>query len=89
MARRWMTNMRWLAGYRHERTLNRTIAADLCVAATGTQRISLGALASQVDEPIVVLPPIFHMLWSHQLDADLAMAKLTFGTLVTLPGGAE
>jgi hypothetical protein len=85
----WMTNVRWLAGYRHERAFNRTIAADVCVAATGAQRISLGALASQAGDPIAVLPTIFHMLWSHQLDADLATTKLTFGTLVTLPGGTE
>jgi hypothetical protein len=46
-------------------------------------------LARQVGEPIAVLPIIFHMLRSHQLDADLATTKLTFDTLVTLPGGAE
>ena len=85
----WMTNVRWLAGYRHERIFNQTIAADVRAAATGAQRISLGTLARRVGEPIVVLPTIFHMLWSHQLDADLATSKLTFDTLVTLPGGAE
>lgn len=82
----WITNVRWLAGYRHARACNRSIAAAVRDMAADNGPMPLGALAHEVGEPIVVLPTIFHMLWAHQLVADLASTRLTFDTTIALPG---
>lgn len=64
-------NLRWLAGYRHERVTNGSIARRAREAVEHCPGVSLGDLANDVGEPLLVLPTIFHMLWSHHLAADL------------------
>jgi hypothetical protein len=82
----WMDNIRWLAGYRHPRVCTSSIVDAVCgVAAEST--VSLGVLADQVGDRIVVLPSIFHMLWRQQLLADLGVSRLSFRTTVTLASG--
>ncbi len=64
-------NIRWLSGYRHPRH-------DLPATATALRRVfaqpgGLMARAEAVGDPIAVLPVLFHLLWRHELRADLSM----------------
>ena len=65
-----MSNMRWLAGYRHPRHhLAGTVEVLRRVFATPTP---LMAGAESAGDPIAVLPVLFHLLWCHELAIDLA-----------------
>lgn len=73
-------NMRWLAGYRHPRCLRPAVAALLERMVTAP--VELGRAVDAVGDPIVVLPTLFHLLWSRRLTADLAGVVLSRSTLV-------
>lgn len=75
-------NLRWLAGYRHPRCRHGEVAA--CLEDVFTAPADLLAGARKVGDPIVVLPTLFHLLWTGRLVADLAAAPLGPSTLVTL-----
>lgn len=82
----WMDNIRWLAGYRHQRVRVASIVDAVCGVA-GESAMPLGVLADQVGDRVVVLPTIFHMLWRQQLLTDLGVSRLSFRTTVTLASG--
>ncbi|MDE1672671.1 TnsA-like heteromeric transposase endonuclease subunit [Nocardia gipuzkoensis] len=63
-------NLRWLAGYRHPRYLRTEVAEGLRSAFGEPAALMDGAEA--VGDPIAVLPVLFHLLWGHQLTADLS-----------------
>lgn len=67
-------NQRWLAGYRHPRCARPALAVEL-VSTFGTPMELLDG-ARAVGDPILVLPTLFHLLWSSQLTADLAASTL-------------
>lgn len=72
-------NLRWLAGYRHPRyRVSETEAALADVFATPT---SLMRGAGLVGDPVAVLPVLFHLLWCHELVADLRV-PLSDATIV-------
>ncbi|MDW5324464.1 TnsA-like heteromeric transposase endonuclease subunit [Plantactinospora sp. KLBMP9567] len=73
-------NLRWLAGYRHPRHHLPEIAAALRVALAEPAALMVGAEA--VGDPVGVLPVLFHLLWRHDLVADLSV-PLHQGTTVT------
>lgn len=73
-------NMRWLSGYRHQRCSRPGLAAALGEVFMGPTALMEGALA--VGDPIVVLPTLFHLLWSGDLSADLAGLPLEASTKV-------
>ncbi|MEV2226929.1 TnsA-like heteromeric transposase endonuclease subunit [Nocardia vinacea] len=75
-------NLRWLSGYRHPRCLRDEIAAQLEGVFTASTELLAGARA--VGDPIVVLPTLFHLLWTGRLVADLAAVPLESSTLVVL-----
>jgi hypothetical protein len=84
----WIDNVRWLAGYRHERVRTTSIAdAVRAITAAVSSAIPLGVLADEIGERVVVLPTIFHMLWRQELLVDLGSARLSFRTTVTLARG--
>jgi hypothetical protein len=62
-------NIRWLAGYRHPRHDLPAVAAAL--RQVFAQRGALMAGAEAVGDSIAVLPVLFHLLWRHELSADL------------------
>jgi hypothetical protein len=64
-----MANLRWLAAYRHPRHLQQPTAAAL--RAVFAQPGELLAGATQVGDPIAVLPVLYHLLWRRQLEIDL------------------
>lgn len=64
-------NVRWLAGYRHQRHRQAPVAAALhqaCAAA-----VPLMDAATEVGDPVAVLPVLFHLLWCQELTVDLAV----------------
>lgn len=75
-----MANLRWLAGYRHRRCARAGLAAELLRVFSTPTALMRGARA--VGDPIVVLPTLFHLLWSGRLVAELAAAPLDHSTRV-------
>jgi hypothetical protein len=75
-------NVRWLAGYRHPRYHQPGVAGMLRQVFAVPAALMAGAAAA--GDPIAVLPVLFHLLWCHELSADLSVA-LHPGTLVS-PG---
>ncbi len=65
-----VANVRWLAGYRHPRHHLAEMASALSAVFAGTAPLMAGAEA--VGDPIAVLPVLFHLLWRHDLVADLS-----------------
>lgn len=64
-----LANIRWLAGYRHPRHHLPDLSAALRAAFAAPTGLLDGA--EQVGDPIAVLPVLFHLLWCHELRADL------------------
>ncbi|WP_443309484.1 TnsA-like heteromeric transposase endonuclease subunit [Streptomyces sp. KR55] len=74
-----MTNVRWLSGYRHPRHRVVGLAGRLLDAFDEPRLLADGVL--ETGDPLQVLPTLFHLLWSGELEADLA-APLGDGTQV-------
>ncbi|AJT62579.3 hypothetical protein T261_0890 [Streptomyces lydicus] len=74
-------NVRWLAGYRHARHRLEPVASRLLEAFAEPVALMDGACA--VGEPVVVLPVLFHLLWSHELAVDVSV-PLHAGSRVSL-----
>jgi hypothetical protein len=66
-----VVNLRWLAGYRHQRCFNPVIAQRLLelFAVPGL----LMECAEDAGDPLAVLPVLFHLMWRQALVADLAV----------------
>ncbi|MEV4916519.1 TnsA-like heteromeric transposase endonuclease subunit [Streptomyces tirandamycinicus] len=79
-----MANVRWLAGYRHPRAYREVVAQVLVEVFADPTRLSVGA--AQAGHPIVVLPVLFHLMWTGVLTADLRRAVLAGTTLVRTDG---
>jgi hypothetical protein len=73
-------NVRWLAGYRHPRHKRSEPAGVLRRVFAGPAPLLAGAEAA--GDPIAVLPVLFHLLWRHDLVADLSVPLGSF-TLVS------
>lgn len=58
-------------GYRHPQHRLETVASELLTAFAEPQPVTGGA--SAVGDPIRVLPVLFHLLWSHELKADVSV----------------
>ncbi|WST58115.1 TnsA-like heteromeric transposase endonuclease subunit [Streptomyces rubiginosohelvolus] len=80
-----MANMRWLSRYRRRRCGRRQDIADLLVKVFD-EPVPLRAGAAQVGDPLVVLPVLFHLLWSGVLAADVAGRLLDSDSLVHTAG---
>ena len=57
-----VSNLRWLAGYRHSRHGESAALAE-AVAAAFAMPAPLLAQAASLGDPIAVLPVVFHLLW--------------------------
>jgi hypothetical protein len=66
-----VANVRWLAGYRHPRHDLPAVAGPL--RQVFAQPFPLMAGAERVGDPLGVLPVLFHLLWRHELHADLSV----------------
>jgi hypothetical protein len=76
-------NVRWLAGYRHPRYYRPGPAGLLRRAFASPAQLLAGAGAA--GDPIAVLPVLFHLLWRHELTADLSVP---LGPLTLISAGA-
>lgn len=74
-------NLRWLARYRHPRCGRRDdIAARLREVFAEPTPLFVGA--ERVGDRIVVLPVVYHLLWRHELSADLNAGLLGAASIV-------
>jgi TnsA endonuclease-like protein len=80
-----MANMRWLARYRRRRCGRRQDIVDRLVEVF-REPAPLRAGACEVGDPLLVLPVLFHLLWSQGLVADVASQLLGSGSLVHTAG---
>ena len=76
-------NLRWLAGYRHPRYL----VAEIAVRLRGLvgEQVALIDAAKAAGDPIATLPVLYHLLWRHELSADLTLPLRT-ATQVAMGG---
>jgi len=77
-------NVRWLSGYRHARCRRADLAGRLRASFAAAAGLMAGAEAA--GDPIMVLPVLFHLLWSQELLADLSSAPLGPRTVVRVRG---
>ncbi|MCX4523644.1 TnsA-like heteromeric transposase endonuclease subunit [Streptomyces anulatus] len=73
-------NVRWLAGYRHPR--HRVEPAATRLREVFAEPLALMGGAASAGEPLAVLPVLFHLLWSHELTAEMSQ-PLSAGSLVS------
>ena len=73
-------DVRWLAGYRHPRCRRTGVARELLRVFGEPAPLLAGA--REAGDPIAVLPVLYHLLWRHDLDTDLAGAVLGPRSLV-------
>jgi hypothetical protein len=74
-------NARWLSRYRHPRSGRREDLADRLLEVFA-QPTPLFDAAERVGDRLLVLPVLYHLLWSRVLDADLGGALLGPSSLV-------
>ncbi|MCC3778806.1 TnsA-like heteromeric transposase endonuclease subunit [Streptomyces sp. UNOB3_S3] len=75
-----MANMRWLARYRRSRCRLSDVAEGLLKVFREPTPLRAGAC--EVGDPILALPVLFHLLWSHELVADLTRQLLASDSTV-------
>ncbi|MFG3532263.1 TnsA-like heteromeric transposase endonuclease subunit [Streptomyces sp. NPDC047917] len=80
-------NLRWLARYRHPRCHRAPIAVQLREVFAEPQLLVAGA--ERVGDRLAVLPVLYHLLWMHELVADLVSAPLGAATAVRLAAGGR
>ncbi|MFL9655107.1 TnsA-like heteromeric transposase endonuclease subunit [Streptomyces sp. PB17] len=78
----YRANLRWLTRYRHHRCHRAPVADRL--REVFTDPLPLLAGAERVGDRLAVLPVLYHLLWRHELTADLTTAPLGTATLVHL-----
>jgi hypothetical protein len=74
-------NLRWLARYRHPRCAGR---AEVVRGLREVFAVSAPLLAGaeEVGDRLAVLPVLFHLMWRHELVADLRQLRLGPATMV-------
>jgi hypothetical protein len=75
-----VVNVRWLAAYRHRRCLNLAYANALDEVFAVSRPLADGVAA--VGDRLVVLPTLFHLLWTGVLRADLRTSPLGEATII-------
>ncbi len=76
-------NLRWLAGYRNPRNRRQEFVTDL-ISLLALSPKAIGDAALAVGEPILVLPTLYHLLWTHEIEADVDSAPIGEHTLMRL-----
>ena len=64
-------NLRWLAGYRHPRCHDEPVAALIREVFAEPRQLIDGA--EMAGDPLATLPALFHLMWRHELAADLSL----------------
>ncbi|MGA5568545.1 TnsA-like heteromeric transposase endonuclease subunit [Streptomyces pseudogriseolus] len=79
-----MANVRWLSRYRRRRCARADVAERLL--RVFEQPTPLRPGAAKVGDPLLVLPVVFHLLWSGVLTVDLESRLLSSDSLITTRG---
>ncbi|MFE7838650.1 TnsA-like heteromeric transposase endonuclease subunit [Streptomyces sp. NPDC057474] len=77
-------NLRWLARYRHPHCCRAPVADRLREVFCEPRLLLAGA--ERVGDRLAVLLVLYHLLWQHELTADLVSAQLGAGAVVCLAG---
>jgi hypothetical protein len=80
-----MANVRWLSRYRRRRCARADVAERLLRVFEEPAPLRPGAVG--VGDPLLVLPVLFHLLWSGVLSADLEGGLLSSDSLVVTTRG--
>ena len=75
-------NLRWLAGYRNARVRNDSVAARIAKVLQQIESASIGDFADIVGERILVLRTLYHLMWTQEVDADIANSLLDTKSIV-------
>jgi hypothetical protein len=67
-------NVRWLAGYRHSRCYRSDIANALLQVFIDGNPLMRGA--RDTGDPVAVLPVLYHLMWKHELVAEMRLGLL-------------
>jgi hypothetical protein len=73
----------WLAGYRNPRNRRQDLVTNLTSLLAHNPK-TIGAAALAAGEPILVLPTLYHLLWTHEIDVDVDSAPIGVHTLIRL-----
>jgi hypothetical protein len=84
----WLSNVRWLARYRHSRCA-RDLDAVALLRLVCEQPRPLFEAAAEVGERLSVLPVLFHLMWRQELVADLVTEPLHAASLIRVAGGVD
>ena len=80
----YVGNLRWLSGYRHPRCFRQPAATQLIDGLALAGPKTIGNLAAIAGDPVVTLPTLFHLMWTHKIRADLWCVPLGNETLLSL-----
>jgi len=82
-----MGNMRWLSRYRRRRCLRQDVADRLLEVFSEPGPLRSGAV--RVGDPLMVLPVLFHLLWSGVLMTDVSSRLLGSDSVVHVAGRGQ
>ena len=75
-------NLRWLAGYRNRHNRNESLAARLLDELHSAGATGIGALAARVGDPVIALPTLYHLMWTHEIMVDVDSAVLDMNVVI-------
>lgn len=75
-------NLRWLAGYRHQRCGRSDVAEQLLEVFAAPTPLMAGA--REAGDPIGVLPVLYHLLWRQALITDASTSLLSPRSMVSV-----
>jgi hypothetical protein len=75
-------NLRWLAGYRNLRNRVAPAATSLISELETAGPMMISALASAAGDPVLVLPTLYHLMWTHEISVDVSSTLLNMNAIV-------
>jgi hypothetical protein len=75
-------NLRWIAGYRHPRCRHEATSNDALAHLRDTGPASLRDAVRALGDPVLVLPTLYHLLWTQDICTDLEGQRLHLETLI-------
>jgi hypothetical protein len=75
-------NLRWLAGYRNLRNRVAAVATSLISELETAGPTTISALARAAGDPVLVLPTLYHLMWTHEISVDASSTLLNMNTIV-------
>lgn len=82
----YRANLRWIAGYRHPRCMRDPSATLSWKYLNTSGPASVREVIEAVGESVIVLPILFHMLWTQEILTDLGLGLLHSDTILWLGG---